>query len=94
MASMNSKRSGLGVCVLGTGRLYAVGGWDGSNRLLSVERYDEGKNQWELVGNMSSVRSVLGVAVIPPMSSASSSSSSSSSSSLSHEGASLSLDDV
>jgi len=44
VASMNSKRKGAGVCVLG-GRLYAVGGWDGGVQLSSVERYDEDKDQ-------------------------------------------------
>jgi hypothetical protein len=44
VASMGSKRSEIGVCVLG-GRLYAVGGHSGSSILSSVERYDEGKDE-------------------------------------------------
>ena len=64
VSSMSSKRSGLGVCVLG-GRLYAVGGWDGSTELSSVERYDEAKDEWELVGSMGSARYFGAAAVIP-----------------------------
>jgi hypothetical protein len=64
VASMNSARSGFGVCVL-SGRIYAVGGYDGSSRLSSVERYDEGKNQWETVASMNSARFSLGAAVLP-----------------------------
>ena len=51
------------MCVLG-GRLYAVGGWDGSKHLLSVERYDEGKDEWQVVASMGSKRSSLGVCVL------------------------------
>ena len=37
--------------------LYAVGGLDdGDNRLSSVERYDEEKDEWEAVADMSTAR--------------------------------------
>jgi hypothetical protein len=91
VASMGSKRDGAGVCVLG-GRLYAVGGHDGSSSLSSVERYDEGKDEWEVVAaSMSSARSYVGVAVLPPASASTSSAPTSSSSSVPYEV--ISLDD-
>ena len=51
------------MCVL-NGRLYAVGGIVGSAYLSSVERYDEGKDQWEMVASMNSERFVVGVCVL------------------------------
>ena len=39
VASMSTKRYGLGVAVVG-GALYAVGGYGDGGRLSSVERYD------------------------------------------------------
>ena len=45
------------------GRLYAVGGCDdGDNDLSSVERYDEEKDEWEAVADMSTARYCAGVA--------------------------------
>ncbi len=41
METMLSRRSTLGVAVLG-GELYAVGGFDGTNGLDSVEKYSAG----------------------------------------------------
>jgi len=38
-ASMSCPRGGVGVAALG-GKIYAVGGHDGSNYLSSVEAYD------------------------------------------------------
>ena len=32
--------------------MYAVGGWDGSNRLTDVERYDPRTNAWRSVASM------------------------------------------
>lgn len=40
--SMNMRRSTLGAAVL-NGCVYAVGGFDGSSGLDSVEKYDPGK---------------------------------------------------
>lgn len=33
-------------------RSYAVGGWDGTNRLMDVERYDPRTNAWSSVTSM------------------------------------------
>jgi N-acetylneuraminic acid mutarotase len=67
VASMNSARAGLGVGVMG-GRLYAVGGIDkdidGFLNLSLVERYDEGKDKWEVVTNMNSCCGQMGVCVL------------------------------
>jgi len=43
--------------------LYAVGGWDNGVQLSSVERYDEDKDQWEMVESMNSKRKGVGVCV-------------------------------
>ena len=63
VASMGTRRQGLGACVLGR-RLYAVGGYDGNRRLSCVERYDEEKNEWEAVADMGSARGGVGVCVL------------------------------
>ncbi|XP_061411634.1 kelch-like protein 18 isoform X1 [Lethenteron reissneri] len=60
---MGSPRSRVGVAVLG-GRLYAVGGSDGQERLSSVEVYDPDTNTWTKVASMNSKRSAMGVAVL------------------------------
>lgn len=44
--------------------IYAVGGYDSSCQLRSVERYNVDKKQWEFVAPMNSPRSALSVAVI------------------------------
>lgn len=44
--------------------VYAVGGYDGTDQLHSVERYDVETNQWEMLANMNIPRSALSVAVI------------------------------
>ncbi len=49
--------------ILGDGKLYAVGGHDGSSYLSSVERYDSKTNKWEAVASMGTQRGYLGVAV-------------------------------
>ena len=55
--------------------MYAVGGVDGEgNELSSVERYDEGKDEWEAVASMGRRRAFVGVASDPSTSSTSSSS--------------------
>ena len=45
-----------------TGKLYAVGGYDGASRqcLSTVERYDPASNQWSFVADMSTRRSGAG----------------------------------
>ncbi|GAB6025875.1 hypothetical protein CHUAL_014049 [Chamberlinius hualienensis] len=51
MASMNMPRSELGLALL-DGYIYAVGGWEGSYRIDSVERYDLKTNTWTFVSPM------------------------------------------
>ncbi|XP_065570128.1 kelch-like protein diablo [Artemia franciscana] len=51
LAQMSTPRSELGVAML-DGYLYAVGGWQGCQRLKTVERYDPTSNTWELVTPM------------------------------------------
>ena len=63
MASMRSKRSGVGVAVVG-GALYAVGGDDGRSQLSSVERYDAAADKWTAVASMGSKRYGVGVVVV------------------------------
>ena len=60
---MNCRRSGVGVSVI-NGRLYAVGGFDGSSYLKSVESFDLSLNQWRVVGSMNYRRLGCGVGVL------------------------------
>lgn len=46
------------------GCIYAVGGFDGHNQLMSVERYDPKKKMWENVASLRKARSGVGVAVV------------------------------
>ena len=59
IASMNSKRIGVGVAVVNR-LLYAVGGFDGQNRLRSVELYNPEKDEWQYVAPMNTTRSGAG----------------------------------
>jgi len=52
-----------GVCSLDQ-YIYAVGGYDGSSQLSSVERYDVWSDQWTTITSMSCPRSALSVGVI------------------------------
>jgi len=52
-----------GVCSLDQ-YIYAVGGYDGSSQLSSVERYDVWSDQWTTITPMSCPRSALSVGVI------------------------------
>ena len=60
---MRSKRSGVGV-VGYCGYVYAIGGFDGSHRLSSAERYDPELNKWMPVSAMHSSRSNFAIEVI------------------------------
>ena len=53
----------LGVCALDQ-CIYAVGGYDSTNQLSTVERYDVEINQWDMIAPMNSPRSALSVAVV------------------------------
>lgn len=39
------------------GKIYALGGYNGRNRMNSAERYDPERNQWELITPMQRQRS-------------------------------------
>lgn len=57
------RRQQLGVGVL-DGKVYAVGGSDGSLRLSSVECFDTATNFWSFVAPMSTCRSGVGVGIL------------------------------
>ncbi|XP_024871271.1 kelch-like protein 5 [Temnothorax curvispinosus] len=65
LPSMNVRRCGLGVAVLG-GLLYAVGGFDVDSRCFfnAVERWDPGTGHWSSICPMSIQRTEVGVAVL------------------------------
>jgi len=52
-----------GVTVVG-GLVYAVGGFNGSLRVRTVDVYDPGKDTWSSVASMEARRSTLGAAVL------------------------------
>lgn len=56
---MSTRRIGVGVAVVNR-LLYAVGGYDGGNRLNTVESYHPEKNEWITVANMHTGRSAAG----------------------------------
>ncbi|XP_052772645.1 kelch-like protein 3 [Mya arenaria] len=51
MVPMNMARSELGLAML-DGHVYAIGGWDGSSRLDSVEKYNPEQNMWVFIPPM------------------------------------------
>lgn len=59
VAPMRTKRIGVGVAALNR-LLYAVGGYDGSNRLQSAECYDPEINAWSPIAPMNTARSGAG----------------------------------
>ena len=63
VASMSTARSTVGVAVL-NGRLYAVGGRDGSSCLRTVECYDPHTNKWTSCAPMARRRGGVGVGVV------------------------------
>lgn len=46
------------------GRVYAVGGFNGSLRVRTVDMYDGGRDQWTTMASMQERRSTLGAAVL------------------------------
>lgn len=58
--AMSMLRSRLGVAVL-RGKLYAFGGYNGRDRLASVEVYDAIKNEWSTVSPMQCKRRLVAV---------------------------------
>jgi len=64
VASMETCRIGVGVAVVNR-LLYAVGGFDGVNRLSSVECYHPERNEWKFVASMNVTRSGAGLLDLP-----------------------------
>ncbi|KAF7233511.1 hypothetical protein EG68_05685 [Paragonimus skrjabini miyazakii] len=60
---MPSQRSRIGVVAL-NGRLYAIGGFDGTARLNTTEMYDPKTKVWKTVAPMNHRRSALGAAAL------------------------------
>ncbi|XP_040501502.1 kelch-like protein 17 isoform X1 [Ursus maritimus] len=63
VASMSTRRARVGVAAVGN-RLYAVGGYDGTSDLATVESYDPVTNTWQPEVSMGTRRSCLGVAAL------------------------------
>lgn len=59
VAPMLTRRIGVGVAVLNR-LLYAVGGFDGTNRLNSAECYYPERNEWRMIAPMNTIRSGAG----------------------------------
>lgn len=57
---MNCKRVGVGVAVVNR-LLYAIGGFDGNERLASAECYHPENNEWTLITPMKCARSGAGM---------------------------------
>lgn len=56
---MLTRRMGVGVAVLNR-LLYAVGGFDGTNRLNSAECYYPERDEWRMITPMNTIRSGAG----------------------------------
>ncbi|KAF2368914.1 BTB/Kelch-associated [Trinorchestia longiramus] len=63
VAEMPTRRCRCGLAVV-DGRVYAVGGFNGSLRVRTVDVYDPASNTWTGCANMEARRSTLGVATI------------------------------
>ncbi len=63
VSSMRLKRGGLAMTAV-DGELFAIGGWGGTNRLRSVERFDPKSGQWQFVSPMHKGRYHHGAAVL------------------------------
>lgn len=63
VTEMDTRRCRCGVAVV-RGRVYAVGGFNGSLRVRTVDEYDPLKDRWTSVATMEARRSTLGVAVL------------------------------
>ena len=60
---METRRCRCGVAVV-RGKVYAVGGFNGSLRVRTVDEYDPVRDKWTSVASMDARRSTLGVAVL------------------------------
>ena len=63
IASMNTPRAWAASAVVDN-KVYILGGFDGSNRLRSVERYDPEMDSWTFISNMNINRAGCGAAVL------------------------------
>ncbi|XP_015518884.1 ring canal kelch homolog isoform X1 [Neodiprion lecontei] len=63
VSELPTRRCRAGLSVLG-GRVYAVGGFNGSLRVRTVDVYDAASDQWSACPGMEARRSTLGVAVL------------------------------
>lgn len=63
VAPMLTRRIGVGVAVINR-LLYAVGGFDGTHRLSSVECYNPEKDEWRSTAPMNTVRSGAGESLL------------------------------
>ncbi|KAI4455983.1 kelch protein [Holotrichia oblita] len=63
VAEMPTRRCRAGLAVI-NGKVYAVGGFNGSLRVRTVDVYDASLDQWSNCANMEARRSTLGVAVL------------------------------
>ncbi|MCL4126264.1 UNVERIFIED_CONTAM: hypothetical protein GTU68_008791, partial [Idotea baltica] len=63
VAEMPSRRCRCGIAVIG-GKVYAVGGFNGSLRVRTVDVYDPVRDTWTACANMEARRSTLGVATL------------------------------
>ncbi|GMR57988.1 hypothetical protein PMAYCL1PPCAC_28183, partial [Pristionchus mayeri] len=61
--NLPSTRSRNGVAIVGT-QIFAIGGYDGMNRLKSVDVYDAMADKWEKTADMNTERSAMGTGVI------------------------------
>ena len=66
MSEMPGRRCRCGVAVV-RGRVYAVGGFNGSLRVRTVDMYDPAADTWTSIASMEARRSTLGVAVLSDM---------------------------
>jgi kelch-like protein 12 len=62
-SDMQSKRCYVGAIIL-SGKLYAVGGYDGMTLLDSIECFDPATDEWNIVSSMGTSRCDMGVAVL------------------------------
>ena len=63
LSEMPGRRCRCGVAVV-RGRVYAVGGFNGSLRVRTVDVYDPATDTWTSIASMEARRSTLGVAVL------------------------------
>ena len=63
IVAMMSRRSGVGLSVV-NGSLYAVGGFDGTTYLKTIEVFDHENSNWKLCGSMNFRRLGGGVGVL------------------------------